>query len=436
MGLFGRIFKKDPGEQLERARRLLDDGDALRALGIAEKLAGLDWIHSAQAVAVAGEARRKLLLDARERAAQAETEGYLDDSLEWLGGAVEHATGGDRDALEGEMQRLRDLLASRAQEELEPEPLPVEESEEEPFELDADGYFETLLGTLADRVVKQYAQRSSAFRDAFVALNSGDPQGALEGLNALVAKSPEDSILRFERGRCHLMVGNPEAAQEDFEAAWKRLGDEPLDLAGQISVPLLWAETLLAQNRPWPVIERLEEAAEPEAGDSNMVFHYGEALLQAEEWQRARDYLIRAMTVFPGQPTFSFQLATALHRLDQDEVALDCLEAAIAPSCATGNCNRPAMHLPSMRLLTELYLDRGELDRGRELIDLTAIGQRGQRGAADYRLLVRYHQARGETEEAQRAAAEAERLEIVEAQRGIAAGEAPTGALGQQQAAL
>jgi tetratricopeptide (TPR) repeat protein len=434
MGFLDRIFKKDPGEQLERARRLLQDGEALRALGIVSRLAEEEWTQAAAARELLGEARAQVISNARERARQAEADGYPEDALEWLEGAMEHATATEQEALEREMERLHGALEARAEEEYEPEP-EVEEPEEAPFELDAEGYFDTLLGTLSDRVVKQYAQRSPEFREAFVALNGGDPRGAQAILNQLVEREPEDPIVRFERGRCHLMLGDHEAAQQDFEAAWKRLGNEPLDLNGQLSVPLLWAETLLVQNRPWPVIERLEEAAQPESGNPELTSHYAEALLQAEAWERARDFLMGAVSHFPGQTRFSFFLATALHRLDQREVAIDCLEAAIAPSCATGNCNRPPMHLPAMRLLTELHLETGELERARELIDLAVIGQRGERQGADYALLARYHEARGESEEAQRAAAEAQRLRMLEAQAG-AEGESSAPDFGQQQAAL
>ena len=120
-------------------------------------------------------------------------------------------------------------------------------------------------------------------------------------------------------------------------------------------------------------------------------------------------------------------------RLGRRRDAIACLEAAIAPSCATGDCNAPPLHPASLQRLVSLYVeevdggvgdggrgvDREEaLERAGALFPLLARAQGGRLGSQQHRLAARWYELSGAPETAARARAEADRLEAVRAVAG------------------
>ncbi len=407
MGFLKRLFSGDPQRDLERAAALLAGGDPERALELArrgeERAQGADKERARTLVA---RAREAWVAEALEKASLAESSEYFEDAAEWIGVALEHVD----ETRQGELEELRRSLLERAEEagseSWEPPPEPQDDSQ---TELDHGIHYQALIDMLVEEVAERYASRQPAFRAAYVAFNEGRIDDAHEAFEALVAASGEDPVVLFERGRSRLAFGDAEGAAADLEAAWPAFGDHALDLAGELSVPGLWAEAMLALDRPQPVIERLADLADP-IDAAPLCERYAQALLAAERFEDARDFLAAASAQNPVRDAFSHQLARALEHLGERAAAIDCLEVAIAPSCATGCAPRPK-HLPSFRALASLYLDdESNPERIRELMTVVARTLGGRLASRDHALLARYYDQIGDAKAAEHARDHARRL--------------------------
>lgn len=418
MGLLDRLFQSDPRALLERAESLLVRGDAVKALHLAERARkGGSLAQSNQAEQLARRARDTLVQAALERAALAEESGFYEDAAEWIEAALDQV---DDEGRRDELARRAAELAERAGEETRRRdaaaladalaPRGPDEDERDRPPLDLDDHYEALLNTLDDDVAERYEDRPEAFRRALVELNEGRVDAARPALEELAEEHPDDPVYRLERGRCRLLGNAFEDARRDLEAVWEVFGDEPLDHARTCSVPGMWAQAMLGLGQADALLERLDETAVPGEGDEGVCYHFGLALLATERFEDARRYLATAVKAFPSVPEFPHQLAAALVELGRRSEAVDLLERAIAPSCATGSCRRPAKHLPSLRSLAGLHLDAGDLERARALLTHVAEALNGKLEAEDHLLLAEYHQRRGDAESAREAAEQARRL--------------------------
>ena len=130
-----------------------------------------------------------------------------------------------------------------------------------------------------------------------------------------------------------------------------------------------------------------------------------------ERFEDARDFLVSAVAHNGGRDHFSFQLAQALEQLGERGAAIDCLELAIKPSCATGGCKPRPRYLPSFRALATLHLeDGGQPERVRELMTFVAQALGGRLTSQDHSLLARYYDEVGDEEAAEHARGHARRL--------------------------
>lgn len=424
MGLFDRLFRKDPGAELARAEELLADGRAYDAFHAARRAAELaaagpegDGVRL-RAREVEGLARETLVATALEEADRAEADEDYDDAAEWVASALERLTAD----LEGSAEppplakelrtRLRGLRARAREAARQPTLLRRQEEDEEgepagPDPLDLETHFGTLVGTLDEEVAERhYLHRPMPFQQAYVDLNEGRLEEALAAFDALAATEPDDPAVRLERGRCRLLSGDPAGAREDFEAAWPALGDRPLDTSGELSVPALWAEAVLAAGEPGTVGDRLAELAGPDGDDPELLALRGRALLEVGEpaaLEEVREVLEAGVGRFPARQDLPYLLAGALRRLGRPDRASATLEAAIAPSCATGSCKKPPLHLPSVRALVALYLDpEGDpeedeegLARAGELLSLLLQARGGEPSPEEARLVERYRSLAG-----------------------------------------
>jgi tetratricopeptide (TPR) repeat protein len=371
---------------------------------------------------------------ALEEARFAESEGDFEDAAGWVRSALEQL--GDDDERVPELRKRSKRLRARAREAEQARAagglMGRREEEDEhqgPDPLELEVHFGTLVGTLRDEVADRYLHRGIDFQEAYVDLNQGRLEEARSSLDALADREPDDPVVRLERGRCRLLMDDFTGAREDFEAAWPELGDEPLDQAGVLSVPILWAEACLAQGDAAAVVQGLAGLAGFAEGaaveDPEIAVLYGRALLEDgadrgtgdESLADARAFLVQAAERFPRRPDLSHMLAQVLDRQGEWERAISVLETAIAPSCATGSCSKPPLHAPSVRTLAGLYLAHGAeheeapLERVGELLTLLVREQGGQAMPPDLRLLVRYQRASGLDDEAEETEAMLRRLE-------------------------
>lgn len=447
MGILSKIFGGDPRKDMERARKLLES-EPRKALELARKAAA-----SASGPAVkrpaeelVDEARAAVVAWAEKQADRAEESEYFEDAAEWLELALDEAEGDGRARLE---ERRKGLLeaeekaraAARAAE-LE---LPYQnlrddverqgdDAEDTPAS-DEEAEFDVLVGMMAEPLMEVYLAQPPEFRRAVLALHEGRAEDALPTFDELISAAPTDPVRRLERGRARLLLDDPAGAAADLNVAWQHLGDGYLDLADQQSLPGLWAEAALEAGEAEAVIQRLADLADPREGGADVALPFARALIDAERFDEAKEYLGHAVRAFPRKTDFPFLLSIVLDGRGQREEAIATLEAAVAPSCASGNCNAPPKHLPSLRSLVRLHLEEGNLERVREVLWHLAAARDGRLGAEEHRLSAEYFRRVGHDE----AAEEAEELARQLAEKGPGAMAEPllqSPTEGQQQRVL
>ncbi len=385
--MFRKLFGRDPVDLLARSERALAEGSAVRALELAEKAVACGGESLERARGVADLARNSAIAQAIEKAEVAESEEDWEDAADWIEAALARLQDTGREAeLE---ERLRELRV-RAHEAEASSHLARIIPEEGDVAIDSADLYAALIEGLKPSWAERLNGRSDEFRDAWIALNEGQAAEALGVFEELAETSPDDPVGRLERGRCRLLLGNAEAAREDFEFAWAILGDEELDLSGHLSAPALWSDATLELGKPREVVDRLASLVDPERGPDELPLIYSRALLAAGEIDSATRFLDHAAAARPGQAEFPFLLAQALVSAGESVRALETLELAVAPTCSSGRCQGPSRHLPSIKMLARLHLDHGRgADRARELMAWVLRDQGGMISKDDEELLSR-----------------------------------------------
>ncbi|MEM6793857.1 MAG: tetratricopeptide repeat protein [Acidobacteriota bacterium] len=360
MGLLGRLFGGDPQKDLDKARELLTR-DPAKALALARR--HQDGERSGAAAELVQEARDRLIEKALDTAREVEESEFYEDAVEWLERALEQI---EDPAQRQEIEARRGaLLAKIAEAEEEGWDEPVQDEDAVPF--DESAQLDAVFDMMHDDIAPLYREQGEVFRSAVSTLLEGRPADALESLDALAEESPEDPALRLERGRCRLLVGDAAGARDDFAAAWESLGDTPLFAGRAESAPGLWADAQIATGDPAPVLERLEELADPDRGRTDLTIPYATALVAAGDSERSEAFLRQALRRMPNVADLSFLYAGVQVALGDRDSAIVVLESVIAPACATGNCSPKALHMPSLRALIGLHEEQGNDARVREL---------------------------------------------------------------------
>lgn len=256
MSLFDRLFRKDPRAEIARGEELLAAGrayEAIHAVRRAEAAPGFgdDPALRERARQAERRAREVLVASALAEADLMEADEEYDEAVDWVDSALEHLEAlaragapdpGRAEALRRRRKALRDRRRDAGRQSSLLRRFEEDGEAEGPDPLDVETRFGLLAGTLHEEVADLYLHRPLPFQKAYVDLNEGRFADALAVLDALAAENPDDPVVRLERGRCRLETGDPEGAREDFDAAWPAFGDEPLDEAGELSVPALRAE--------------------------------------------------------------------------------------------------------------------------------------------------------------------------------------------------
>lgn len=402
MGWLKKIFASDPLKELEKAERLLaDEPERALEMALAWTTEGSDET-TAKLREFTDRARQAVIQRALQRADSSEEEEYFGDAAEWLEAAIEHSEDGE----------LKEQLTMRRKELMRKELL-LEEDGDIGFEvhetveatvlspeMDHDDFFDTVIDMLQDPVAIRYRKQGQQFRRLFGQFQHGEVEGLEESLSALLESdgtyTPDTgtvAVVTLERGRLRLLLGQFTEARQDFEACWDAWGVDHLDLANHLSIPGLWAEACLGEQSADPILDRLEDLAEPSQMRLDVMFPYAQALVIKERFEDAVPYLRDAMASFPSHQEFPQLYAMILAQTGKPEEAIACLEMAIAPSCASGNCGAPPMHLSSLRLLLTLHLASGDdIQRVKKLLSLLQEHTRGQLTAPDHRLMAAYYQ--------------------------------------------
>ncbi|MEO1087982.1 MAG: hypothetical protein AAFY88_27430, partial [Acidobacteriota bacterium] len=275
MGLLGRLFGGDPAKDLEKAQRTLDN-DPARAMALARKLVDSDV--GDQARALVETARGKLFDNAVAMAEEAEESEYFEDAAEWLDRALEQLTDeGRRDALE---ERRRSLLerAEAADEEPWQEVEKKDDDGEPAPAFDTGVHVDAMIDMLRDDIAERYREAGDGLRRALGAVLEDRPDDALAAFDGLLEDSSA-GVIHLERGRVRLMAGDLAGARDDFAAAWDDLGPGPLRSGSPESAPGLWADAQLSLGEAEPVVERLDDIADPADRRPDLSVPFAAALL-------------------------------------------------------------------------------------------------------------------------------------------------------------
>ncbi len=273
--------------------------------------------------------------------------------------------------------------------------------------------FDLYVDSLRDDVAPLYRGRAPELGEVLVdAVEPEDTERAAAAIEEMAAASPEDPVLRLERARWRLARGEAAAAREDLEVAWAAFGDEPLDLGGHLSIPVLWCEVAMAQGDHAAVLERLEARGELTLAHPDLSGFYATALLAAGESDEARRFLAESLEHFPRRPEIAYLLAGILLHDGEAPAAIALLERSLRV-CGAG-CAPRDLHAPSLRLLAAALAGTGgsapseTVERLADVLLLLRGAQGGELGEpGDWMLQARCHELAGETAAAERARARA-----------------------------
>lgn len=418
MGFLNKLFAVDPRKEIAKAERWLDDTPerAFQHLqGVLEKVPE----EHKEVIGQALERTRSTLIErALEHAKASEEEEYFEDAAEWLESAIAHTTDeAQRQELQTrhrEMQR-RELILR--EEEASGDAFTVQKTVEATVithDLDSDDLFDAAVDVFREEVANRYRAQGEDFREFFLQLQDGELDGIEEGFSQILAEATEGSdthaVVTLERGKLRLLLGDFENARADLEACRLAWGDDLLDLSESMSVPGLWAETALGMGDIDAILQHLQDLSDPGLGRIDTVLPYSQALVLSGgadgKMDDAATYLRRAVGTFPGHQELPLLYALTLQRSGDVQEAIACLEMAIAPSCASGHCRKPPMHIPSLRLLLALHLQQAggnaSLDRIGELANLLQQHSAGQLSGDDHRLMAQVHGLHGDSVAAER----------------------------------
>ncbi len=417
MGFLSKLFKKDPQEELAKLEAMLGRGeDAEKAHHLALKLVASDHAQVAErARALAEKLGAQLVVSYRASAERSIAAGNYQDALDWLSSALAVAPPDLRGALEEQIEGLTlksaltgDLPAIGQQ------GIQAAVGESDEHVMDDEMHFEMLLGMFREEVADAYRALPPAFHQAFLDFNNGRVAEALAGYRTL---APELSpYLGFELGRCLLQLGESAEAVDWLERVQQDLGDEPLDEAGALSLPVVWAEAMLRLGQTAKVIERIEPLADPRHGEEGTLFLYARALQAADRLQDAKQFLALAYKSHVANPRFCVMLAQVVALMGDWEAAVELLEKRVDAGRRYTSGSGIAAHPAPVRALAALYLEHPKTlqKAGEAMLELEQLLE-GRLTREDWLLTAHYYELIGDKENATFASEAADQAEAADA---------------------
>jgi len=401
MGLFSKLFKKDPQEELARLEAMIKMGEhGEKTLKLALKLeASSDTSIQGRASQLATQVKASHIADYLESASRSEANGNTADAIDWMKTALPLATGTEKENILLRIRNLeegdsntpaRPLISARTKSD------PVESDEDE---IDFDMHFDMLMGMFEPHVADLYQSLPRQFHEAFVTFNSGDVPRAKEIIQPMLEAKPNDPVLQLERGRCAKFDGDYELARDLFAKAWPHFGDIALDHSQTLSIPTLWADVMLELGESEEVIRCLEPLADPKNDFPLMSQTYALALEDAGHYPEAKKFLVSAGSRFNHSANFPFLLSRVMVSMDDANGAINVLEHTAGAACSSGNCGTGIKHPASIRMLISLYLSHGKnLPRVGELLMHLESGLKGMLSKEDLLMTAEFHRLSGDSE--------------------------------------
>jgi tetratricopeptide (TPR) repeat protein len=186
-------------------------------------------------------------------------------------------------------------------------------------------------------------------------------------LQALLVMPDEVAIVRLERARCALMLGDPRAAVRELRAFANLAGGHRA--VGQEHSGVLLASALAESQDPHGAVRVLRDvqAREPQVG----LWPMAQLLFATGQLAEADDVLRGLIAKYPTETPFYLLLAHVRVALGQRVPAMRALEQSLhACACTAGTCGAKAPDPAVKRFLAALYLEDGvEVKRALQLLD-------------------------------------------------------------------
>lgn len=403
MGFLSKLFKKDPQEELAKLEAMIGRGeDAEKAHQLAQKLVGSDQPQVAErARGLAEKLGAQLAAEYRANAERSLSSGNYQDALDWLSSALAVAPPALVEELEQQIEALtlKSALAGDRPAIGQHAAAFTAGAEDDHAELDDETHFEMLLGMFREEVAEVYRNLPSEFHQGFLDFNNGRLEEALARYRTLAPSlSP---YLGFELGRCLLQLDQSEEAVAWFERIQQDLGDTPLDEAGTLCLPLVWAEAKLRLDKPEEAIARIEPLADPRNGEEGMLFLYARALQAADRLQDAKRFLAQTYKLRTGNPLFCVMLAQVVAEMGDWDAAVDLLEKRVDAGRRYASGSGISAHPAPIRALAALYLEQTKTlpKAGEQLLQLEQM-LKGLLTREDWLLTARYYELIGDDENA------------------------------------
>lgn len=357
MGLLSWLFPS-PADRVQRARRLLDEGQPARARDEVEGVEGPD------ADAVRADARRGLMRLNLTLARQYAEGGGFAQAEDHLSLAEEHAEPGDPELREGR-RVVREARASAAN---APRPAPVrhQEGDDPIFSLPPDDprlRYALMLEGWPDALRLKVAELGPEFAQAAMLTDDGDPASAVHLLTPFVEREP---AALFERAKALRAMNHHSLAAQDLAEFARWFGHQTI---GAASTAVMLVESLASGNQLDDALAVCEAQLKDRPDDLTLgmlrasIFEVQGKLAEADEAAR------RLARKHPKQPALYRLMARCRLRAGKRLEAMQALEMGLQTCCESGKCDRVPFDVEAGRMLAQLYLeDRLEPERAVELV--------------------------------------------------------------------
>jgi pentatricopeptide repeat protein len=213
----------------------------------------------------------------------------------------------------------------------------------------SDEYFAALCNSLPDPVRREFHQYGAAFREGYLALNSGNFELAAAKLLQAMEENPSRDFITLELATAYL---NLERYREARTLAEKFLRAHPDYLQGYpILCEIFWALEEFDQ-----AMELLDTYPSSPADSLPVTVLRGETLLKAQRWEEAERLFEKELHSLGWQPDIARSLARTYEAMGKREEARD-LYAKLVSDCRACGAERDTF---SKQRFADLSIEMGE----------------------------------------------------------------------------
>ena len=357
MGLLSWLFPS-PADRVNRARRLLDEGQPARARDEVEGVEG------AEADAVRADARRGLMRLNLTLARQYAEGGGFNQAEDHLALAEEHADPGDPELREGR-RVVREARASEANT-TRPAPVRHKEGDDPIFSLPPDDprlRYALMLEGWPDALRLKVAELGPEFAQAAMLTDDGDPVQAVQRLSPFTEREP---AALFERAKALRALNHHSLAAQDLTEFARWFGHQTI---GAANTAVMLVESLASGNQLDDALAVCESQLKDRPDDLTLgmlrasIFEVQGKLAEADEAAR------RLARKHAKQPALYRLMARCRLRAGKRLEAMQALEMGLQTCCESGKSGSLPFDVEAGRMLAQLYLeDRIEPERAMELV--------------------------------------------------------------------